>query len=69
MLVMVILGGVYVQIHWRLGSLEKSPHESGLGYLLCSISCLLLWLKSWSARGASRHPTFMGNLPTISHTC
>ena len=30
---------------------------------------LLLQLKSWSARGASRHSAFMDNCPTISHTC
>ena len=30
---------------------------------------LLLRLKSRSARGASRHPAFIGNCPTISHTC
>ena len=32
------------------------------------IQCLLLWLKSRSARGAFRHAPFMGNCPTISHT-
>ena len=31
--------------------------------------CLLLRLKSWGVRGASRHSSFMGNCPTISHTC
>ena len=31
--------------------------------------CLLLRLKSRSARGASRHSAFMDNYPTISHTC
>ena len=31
--------------------------------------CLLFWLKSQSARGASCHSAFMGNCPTISHTC
>ena len=25
--------------------------------------------KSWSARGASHQPAFMGNYLTISHTC
>ena len=30
--------------------------------------CLLLQRKSWSKRGASHHPAFMGNCPTISHT-
>ena len=29
--------------------------------------CLLLWLKSRSAREASHHPAFMGNCWTISH--
>ena len=32
-------------------------------------SCLLLRLKSQIARGASQHPTFVGNSPPISHTC
>ena len=31
--------------------------------------CLLLWLKSRNARRASHHSVFMGNRPTISHTC
>ena len=31
--------------------------------------CLLFRLKFRSARGASRHPVFMGNCPIISHTC
>ena len=31
-------------------------------------ACLLLQLKSRSARGASHHPTFMGNCRNISHT-
>ena len=30
--------------------------------------CLLLWLKSRSARGASHNPVFMGNCPTIGQT-
>ena len=29
--------------------------------------CLLLWLKSQSARRVSHHPVFMGNCRTISH--
>ena len=33
------------------------------------IQCLLIRLKSHSAREASRHPAFIGNCPTISHTC
>ena len=33
------------------------------------VQCLLLRLKSWSAREASCHPAFMGNCPTISHLC
>ena len=32
-------------------------------------SCLLPRLKSWSARGASHHPAFMGNYLAISRTC
>ena len=32
------------------------------------LSCILLRLKSWSAKGTSLHPAFMGSLPTISHT-
>ena len=31
--------------------------------------CLLLQLKSRRAKGASRHPAFMGNCPTINHKC
>ena len=31
--------------------------------------CLMLRLKSWSARGASHYTPFMGNCLTISHTC
>ena len=30
---------------------------------------LIASLRSWSAREASRHSAFMGNCPTISHTC
>ena len=33
------------------------------------IFSLLLRVKSRSARGASYHSAFMGNWPTISHTC
>ena len=33
-----------------------------------AIFCILLQLKSRSARGASHHPVFMGSRPTISHT-
>ena len=28
----------------------------------------MFWLNPWSARGASHHPAFMGNWPTIIHT-
>ena len=34
-----------------------------------SMQCLLLRLKSRSAREASPHADFMGNYPTGSHTC
>ena len=30
-------------------------------------SCLLLWLKSQSARGAFHHPAFIGSYPIVSH--
>ena len=33
------------------------------------MKCLLLRLRSLNTRGASRHPAFMGNCQTISHTC
>ena len=33
------------------------------------MQCLLLRLKSRSAREASHHAAFMGNCPTVSHTC
>ena len=33
------------------------------------MQCLLLRLKSRSAREASRHAASMGNCPTVSHTC
>ena len=36
--------------------------------LFCISFCLLLRLKSRSAKGASNHPAFMGNCRTISHT-
>ena len=46
-------------------------------FLFCSpqrrkeyeMKCLLLRLRSLNARGASRHPAFMGNCQTINHTC
>ena len=31
-------------------------------------ACLLLWLKSQRVKGVSRHPAFMDNCRTISHT-
>ena len=37
-------------------------------YLLVAL-CLLLLLKSRSAKGASCHPAFMGNCLTVGHTC
>ena len=33
------------------------------------ILCILVRLKSWSARGASYHSAVMGNRPSISQTC
>ena len=37
--------------------------------VLIGALCLLLRLKSWRARGASRPPAFIGNCPTVSHKC
>ena len=42
--------------------------QGNQGDSLWESSCLLLWLKSRSARGAFHHPAFMGTCPTISHT-
>ena len=33
------------------------------------MQCLLLQLKSWSAREVSCHQAFVSHCPTISHTC
>ena len=38
-----------------------------LDWFFVSKICLLLPLKSWSARGPSHHPTFMGYCQTISY--
>ena len=32
------------------------------------IVLFMLWLKSWSGRGASHYPAFMGDCHTINHT-
>ena len=38
------------------------------GIVAGRFTCVLLWLKSRSVRGASHHPAFIGNCWTISHT-
>ena len=38
-------------------------------YLLVALCLLLLRLKSRGTKGASCHPAFMGNCPTVGHTC
>ena len=48
--------------------LKQFYSDSNLEYIWVYLSGLLLWLKSWSARGASNHPALMGNCRTISHT-
>ena len=46
--------------------LDKSS-DTKLSFEHYNTSCFLLSLKFWSARGASRHPTIMGNCQTIGH--
>ena len=47
----------------------KCGYECKLITIFTKSFCLLLRLKSRSARRVSRHSAFMGNCPTISHTC
>ena len=47
---------------------NKGGNAGTQGDSLQESSCLLLRLKSWSARGAFHHPAFMDSCPTISHT-
>ena len=47
---------------------NQGGNAGNQGDSLRESSCLLLRLKSRSARGAFHHPAFMGSCPTISHT-
>ena len=47
---------------------NQGGNAANQGDSLWESSCLLLRLKSRSARGAFHHPAFMGSYPTISHT-
>ena len=64
-----------VYVNGKLLNLEKAPGRQVFAVLLSKrgaeseMKCLLLRLKSLSARGASRHPAFMGSCPTLSHRC
>ena len=50
------------------GLLELYVHFS-LGRIVAAwFTCTVLWIKSWSVRGACHHPAFMGNWRTISYT-
>ena len=78
---MVVLGGVYVEIHWRLGSLEKRSRLCGWLFwepdgqrapigLLLVVSIMLIALDKITEReGSISSSNFYGHLPTISHTC
>ena len=46
--------------------LDKSV-DTRLSFEHYNTSCFLLLLKFWSARGASCHPTIMGNCQSIGH--
>ena len=51
---------------WRDGSGGGRSDDGGGGG--GDVFCLLLQQKFRSTRGASQHPAFMGNCPTINHT-
>ena len=55
----------------RIGNIDwcKCGCECKLMTKFAENFCLLLRLKSGSARETSRHSAFMGNCPTITHTC
>ena len=42
--------------------------SSGFSCLTPVVGALCLWLKYRSARGASHHPAFIDNCPTVRHT-
>ena len=53
-----------VNIIWCKCGCDCKPMET-----FAESFCLLLWLKSRSARGASHHSAFMENCRTINHSC
>ena len=63
-----------VYVDGKLLNLEKAPGRQVVSVLFSTkeggkrneMKYFLLWLKCWSARGASPHPAVMGNCPTIS---
>ena len=65
-----------IYVNEKLRNLEKAPGRQVVSVLFSTkeggkrneMKYLLLWLKCWSARGASPHPAVMGNCPTISRT-
>ena len=54
-------------VRLRDGRPER-PLKYGLGYLPWLTSCLLLHLKPWEVRWATRQPAFMSDCRTITHT-
>ena len=56
--------------HGRISNIDwcKCGEECKPMMTFAESFCLLLWLKSWSVRGPSRHSAFMDNYPTTSHT-
>ena len=45
----------------------EDGRSSGFSCVTSLVGILYLWLKYWRASGASHHPAFMGNWPTVSH--
>ena len=60
-----------LKLEKRIGNIEwyKCGCECYLIATFAESFCLLLGLKSQSARGAYRYSAFIGNCPTISLTC
>ena len=48
----------------RIGNIDCANVNVSANYF-----CSFFRLKSWSAKGASRHTVFMGNSPNVSHKC
>ena len=54
----------------QMPTLQNTKREKQILFVAeKQMQCLLLQLKSRSAREASRHLAFIGNCPNISHTC